>query len=127
MSLEQIKCKFINKDSRDIIIKNMFPKTIDNDYCKDSKVLIFTNNRNKVEEYMGRFDNFSTRRVSKDYIEFETTDGTRYKWIKLTESSRGNKCKYAVIDRDLDIHSEAFQCVLMPCCLFVSQETLEII
>lgn len=112
----------------DKYIINMFPKENRTDYCKNTDTLIFTQNRDKVIQYMDRFDNVVNKRISKDNIDFELSNGREFRWVNPTQNSRGNRCRYAVIDRDLNLFENNERLwIILPICIHATQDTVEII
>lgn len=125
----------IYSDDRDIsvnlmdsFILSLFPDTNDTDYWKDSRTLIFSHNRDRVVDYMNKFSDFEFKRVGKENVEFKLNNGMTYKWIQPYQGAKGYRCRYAIIDRDLDLfNNHDLRHLIMHVCLYVSKETLEII
>lgn len=132
LNILQEKCNMYDDnwyydDIRKDIFLSQFPKKLNTNH-QSSRYLICTNNRTKVLNFMNTFDGFERKIVSKENIEF-ITDGINYKWIKLIENSRGNRCGGLIMDLDLltENNKEIIDCVLLPTCIFCTKDTVKFI
>lgn len=90
---------------------------------------IFTNDSSKAENKLQQLikqhqGNIKEKRFSKDYKEIILNDDKRYIWIKANTSSRGYRCRTAIIDKNITLE-ELFE-IICPICFYCGKEDIEV-
>ena len=98
-------CKFNNKDVG----------VFTNSYWKAIMLFNELSNNPEVKSY----------KKSKTNLEIIMNDSTRYEWITPKEQSKGNRCSYAYIDRDITLN-ELHYIILPICVLYTKRENVKI-
>lgn len=92
---------------------------------------IFTNDSSKAEnkliEIKNKFNDDEIERLilSEQNKELRLKNGNRYVWIKLIESSKGYRCRKAIIDRGVSL--EQLDEIVFPICQYCGRDDIEII
>lgn len=90
---------------------------------------IFTNDSNKAENKLQQLikqhqENVKEVRFSKDYKQIILNDDRRYIWIKANMSSRGYRCRTAIIDKNITLE-ELFE-IIQPLCIYCGKDDIEV-
>ena len=85
---------------------------------------VFTHSRYKAEQFLDNLFQANRELVeqykkSKDEIVLLLKDGSRYTWIKPTNSSRGYKCSKAYIDKNLTLNE--LNKIVFPICIYCAR------
>ena len=127
------ECKYpkvFSKSVKEYLIKEMFRNNVDPmngvfSSKKDNRVYFLTDNGKKFREFR-ESKNIIAERNSINESWFDADDGKKYILLHPFTNSRGIKIRHLIIDRNFDITNEIFLDVILPCCVYMSKDDVEI-
>lgn len=89
-----------------ITVKDIIQNERDNEHISPKVIGLFTHNSNKAENKLREMSEYYEGMIERLYISTDKKDltlsnGIRIKWIRPTDTQRGNRCHGAIIDRDV--------------------------